>query len=130
MKNFFKNIKALTIKDLSIILIFGFAFFGFYHGDFIHTTIMSTYWGDSLYERCGSCNYFPLIYWLFYLWGLLLQFFAEFSFVDPTRYVIGLETIPVFFLYHKLLLTLLFFGSVLFVFKITKILKMTKKIFS
>jgi hypothetical protein len=124
MKNFFKNIKALTIKDLSIILIFGFAFLGFYHGDFIHTTIMSTYWGDSLYERCGGCNYFPLIYLLFYLWGLFLQFFAEFSFVDPTSYVIGLETSPVFFLYHKLLLTLLFFGSVLFTFKITKILKL------
>ena len=32
MMNYFKNIKASTIKDLSIILIFGFASLEFYYG--------------------------------------------------------------------------------------------------
>lgn len=124
MKNLIKSDQIINLKNLVIFLIFGFAFLGFYHGDFIHTTTMSTYWNNDLYQRCGGCNYLPLIYWLFYLWGLPLQFFVESSFIDPMSYVISLELNPVFFLYHKLLLVTLFFGSVLFVSKITTILKL------
>lgn len=115
MKNYLKTIKVLSLRKLAFIFIFGFAFLGFYHGDFIHTTTISTYWNNNLYEKCGSCNYLPLIYGLFYLWDLPLRLFLNIS--TPS------ETDHIFFLYNKLLLVLLYAGSVYLTFKIAQLLK-------
>lgn len=110
-------------KLFLVFLIFAVTFATFIHQDLVHTVIMSTYWNKDLYEVCGGCNYLPLIYGLFYLWGLPLQFFLDRSFPDPQSFIIGLETDPLFFLYHKLLLVLLFLCSVYLTFKIAKQLK-------
>ena len=115
MKNYLKIIKVLSLKNIALIFIFGFAFLGFYHGDFIHTTKMSTYWNNHLYEKCGGCNYLPLIYGLFYLWDFPLRFFLNISTPSETDYI--------FFLYNKLLLVFLFAGSIYLTFKIAQLLK-------
>ena len=115
MKNYLKIIEVLSLKNLALILIFGFAFLGFYHGDFIHTTTMSTYWNNNLYEKCGGCNYLPLIYSLFYLWDFPLRSFLNITTPSETDYI--------FFLYNKLLLVFLFAGSIYLIFKIDQLLK-------
>lgn len=115
--------RYLTLKNSAFALIFVISFLGFYHGDFIHTVSMSTYWNANLYDKCRGCNYLPLIYGLFYLWGLPLKFFTEYSFDDPYFYIIGLDTESFFFLYHKVLLVMLYAGSIFFTYKISKILK-------
>jgi hypothetical protein len=117
------NLKAVNFRKISILFIFIFAFVGFYHGDFIHTVINSTFWSNNLYEVCEGCHYFPLIYWLFYLWSIPIQLISSRSFSDPQAYIIGLETDPLFFLYNKFLLIILFFASTYLIFIIAKILK-------
>lgn len=116
--------KAFTFfKYFLAFLILSLTFVTFIHQDLVHTVIMSTFWNQNLYEVCQGCNYLPLIYGLFYLWGLPLQFFLGRSFSDPQSFIIGLETDPLFFLYHKLLLVLLFLGSIYLTTKVAKYLK-------
>ena len=112
-----------NLKIFFTFVIFIFSFFGFYHGDFIHTSINSTFSNNNLYEMCEGCHYFPLIYWIFYLWGIPLQLISSRTHSDPMAFIIGLEIDPLFFLYHKLLLVIIFFVSIYLTFKISKILK-------
>jgi hypothetical protein len=60
----------LFFKFFLVFVIFALTFATFIHKDLVHTVIMSTFWNQDLYQVCGGCNYLPLIYGLFYLWGL------------------------------------------------------------
>jgi len=57
-------------KFFLVFVIFALNFATFIHLDLVHTVIMSTFWNQDLYQVCGGCNYLPLTYGLFYLWGL------------------------------------------------------------
>ena len=109
-----------NLKVVATITVFLFGFLNFYHPDLVATVLYAQDFNlDNFYQLCdGNCTYLALTYAIFYLWSWPAKFIFEPSLVDPEALMIGLQSEPGFFLFHKLLLALLFFLSVFLIKKI------------
>jgi len=111
--------KILTLLS-SVLFVLGFL--NFHHPDLTGTILFSQNLNiENFYSNChGNCTYFPLTYFIFYVWSLLGKFLFHPNLNDPTALIIGLEVEPEFFLFNKLLIVILFIGSVIILDKIAK----------
>ena len=118
--------KILTLLS-SVLFVLGFL--NFYHPDLTATVLFSQNFNiENFYSNCdGNCTYFPLTYIIFYVWSLFGKFLFHPNLEDPAALIIGLEVEPGFFLFHKLLLVLLFFLSVFLIKKIESTLGIKNK---
>ena len=111
--------KILTVLS-SVLFVLGFL--NFYHPDLTGTVLFSQNFNiENFYSNChGNCTYFPLTYFIFYVWGVLGKFLFHPNLGDPIALIIGLEVEPEFFLFNKLLIVISFIGSVIILDKVAK----------
>lgn len=125
-----EHIRKFCVKSpyqsLIVVFLFFVALVGFWHPDFMHTTIYSTFIDNDLYQKCQGCNYLPLIYFLFDLWQMPFELITGYDFTDPLQFIIGLKKAPYFFLYNKIMIVVAFFISAYFLSKISQALNISQ----